>query len=426
MSDFKNYLKSKYGSEGAEKESDFSVYTFEKKKKKKKKKKKQEKKKQKKLFRPNIEVETTHASAWNRPKQNEEVKLVQPKLIEQKKSNVKSFIPKVQDGSGWKIVRTEEPTTARDDASDSDQDVPMRRRHDSDDSDQEVSQMRHDSDSDQEMPTRQMRHDSDSDQEMPTRQARHDSDSDQEIPTRTRHDSDDSDQEVPRKRVRHDSDSEPEATELAPPLEEPESEDSDQEIPRRGGDDDSDSDQEIPRPGMKRRMGSEGAPDAKRRADAKKIIHRDKSGKIIQMSERDLKKKEWEDRHNMEWGAGIKQKFDREDAILDHAKSKTENLARYEDDFEMNKMLEEQDRWGDPLAAFGEKKTKKEKKKKKNKLKERPQFKGKAPFNRFGILSGYRWDGIDRSNGWEVVLAKKMAESGRNVTRDYVSERSNW
>jgi len=209
MSDFKNYLKSKYGSEGAEKESDFSVYTFEKKKKKKKKKKKQEKKKQKKLFRPNIEVETTHASAWNRPKQNEEVNLVQPKLIEQKKSNVKSFIPKVQDGSGWKIVRIDEPTTARDDASDSDQDVPMRRRHDSDDSDQEVSQMRHDSDSDQEMPTRQIRHDSDSDQEMPTRQARHDSDSDQKIPTRTRHDSDDSDQEVPRKRVRHDSDSEP-------------------------------------------------------------------------------------------------------------------------------------------------------------------------------------------------------------------------
>jgi len=98
-----------------------------------------------------------------------------------------------------------------------------------------------------------------------------------------------------------------------------------------------------------------------------------------------------------------------------------ENLARYEDDFEMNKMLEEQDRWGDPLAAFGEKKTKKDKKKKKKKLKERPRFKGKAPFNRFGILPGYRWDGIDRSNGWEVLRAKKMAESGRNVTRDYMA-----
>merc|ERR1711879_670531 len=99
-----------------------------------------------------------------------------------------------------------------------------------------------------------------------------------------------------------------------------------------------------------------GAPDAKRRAEAKKIIHRDKDGKIIKMSERDMRKKEWEDRHKLEWGSGIKQKFDREDAIRDYAKGKTENLARYEDDFEMNKMMEEQSRWGDPLAAFGEKK----------------------------------------------------------------------
>merc|ERR1711879_294453 len=135
-----------------------------------------------------------------------------------------------------------------------------------------------------------------------------------------RHDSD-SDQEIPK---RHDSDSEPE-----------EPEDSDQDIPRRGNEEDSDSDQEIPRPGDKRRLGSEGAPDAKRRAEAKKVIHRDKNGKIIKMSARDKQQKEWEDRHKMEWGAGIKQKFDREDALRDFAKSKTETLARYEDDFEM-------------------------------------------------------------------------------------------
>ena len=46
-------------------------------------------------------------------------------------------------------------------------------------------------------------------------------------------------------------------------------------------------------------------------------------------------------------------------------------------------------RWGDPMA--GKIKTKSNK----------PKYQGPFPPNRYGIPPGYRWDGVNRSNGFE-------------------------
>ncbi|KAJ3333252.1 Pre-mRNA-splicing factor cwc26 [Blyttiomyces sp. JEL0837] len=71
-------------------------------------------------------------------------------------------------------------------------------------------------------------------------------------------------------------------------------------------------------------------------------------------------------------------------------------FATYKDDVVRNEQMKDIDRWGDPMAGLTT-----SKKKGSNK----PKYKGPAPPpNRYGILPGYRWDGVDRGNGFEAKL----------------------
>ena len=122
---------------------------------------------------------------------------------------------------------------------------------------------------------------------------------------------------------------------------------------------------------------------------------------------------------------------------LAHEQDRTEAeknapLARYADDEELNAFQKAQIRWGDPMAGqtgadSGEddgnskkKKKKKKKRKRESKDKRKRVYKGPPPPpNRFGIQPGHRWDGVDRSNGWEREIFKKQSSNIANELEAY-------
>ncbi|KAI0749879.1 Pre-mRNA-splicing factor of RES complex-domain-containing protein [Daedaleopsis nitida] len=87
-------------------------------------------------------------------------------------------------------------------------------------------------------------------------------------------------------------------------------------------------------------------------------------------------------------------------------------FARTADDRELNEDLKAQERWNDPAAAFLTKKRAKGPRK--------PEYAGPPPPpNRFGIKPGYRWDGVDRSNGFEKKYFQKSNERRRRGAESY-------
>uniref|UniRef100_A0A8C6WE79 BUD13 homolog n=1 Tax=Neogobius melanostomus TaxID=47308 RepID=A0A8C6WE79_9GOBI len=224
-------------------------------------------------------------------------------------------------------------------------------------------------------------------------QKRHDTDLDQSPPRKksTKRQASDSDQSPPRWRSKARPDSE-----------------SDQSPPRKRPQNRKSADEDLSPP---RRLGQSHVSNMQFDLSAYKIhfnitVFRDKSGKIRDLdSEREeQKKKAGEQAAKTEkyaqWGRGLAQgqmyQQKLEDALLESQKP----LARHRDDEELDKMLREQERDGDPMAAML-----------RRKKEQKPRYKGPAPPpNRFNLLPGYRWDGVDRSNGFEQKRYARMAD----------------
>ncbi|KFQ71662.1 BUD13 [Phaethon lepturus] len=141
-------------------------------------------------------------------------------------------------------------------------------------------------------------------------------------------------------------------------------------------------------------------------------VFRDKSGR-----KRDLVQERLEQRQKAEakserdeqyakWGKGLAQGRQQQQNVEDAIKEMQKPLARYIDDQDLDRMLREQEREGDPMADFIKKRKAKENKEKK----EKPRYNGPAPpLNRFNIWPGHRWDGVDRSNGFEQQRFARIA-----------------
>ncbi|XP_010499737.1 PREDICTED: BUD13 homolog [Camelina sativa] len=138
----------------------------------------------------------------------------------------------------------------------------------------------------------------------------------------------------------------------------------------------------------------------------------------------------------LEWGKGLAQKREAEARLQELELEKEKPFARTRDDPELDQMMKERVRWGDPMAHLVKKKrheTTLVDLGDDEKMKESgfiiPQAVPKhswltrgleAATNRYGIKPGRHWDGVDRSNGTEKRMIQKTNEKKATEIEAYL------
>ena len=156
----------------------------------------------------------------------------------------------------------------------------------------------------------------------------------------------------------------------------------------------------------KRKEMADAAASAK--DGAGETIYRDASGRVINVSmkraeaRREAEELERKKKEALEAMKGDVQQQERQKRKEDLQEAKFMPLARGEDDVKMNEELKERQRWGDPMAGYGGERGANEVKGAKGKSAVgKKLYLGASEPNRYGIRPGYRWDGVDRGNGFE-------------------------
>lgn len=141
-------------------------------------------------------------------------------------------------------------------------------------------------------------------------------------------------------------------------------------------------------------------------------VYRDASGRRIDVrAEEEMQRKLREDekrreRERQDWNKGEAQLKAAREARRQEAQMRDEGVTRYATDTRMNEELRQRDRAADPAAAFLASSSEKAKRK----GPQLPAYKGSFPPNRFGIRPGYRWDGVERGNGFEAKIFQRRNE----------------
>ena len=188
---------------------------------------------------------------------------------------------------------------------------------------------------------------------------------------------------------------------------------------------------------LRRRKENEmrGADDDLMGRNAETVI-RDRRGRKLDMLEEMMRqeraRKGEEVKGKMEqyeWGTGEVQKQEKLDRAAEAAEVAAQPFARSVNDPKLEAMLKSRVRSGDPMAHLlgaGEDLTQQSAPGSaaahRSTRTDKPVYKGPPPApNRFGILPGYRWDGVDRGNGWEERVAQQ-----RNAASVKASQAQAW
>lgn len=154
---------------------------------------------------------------------------------------------------------------------------------------------------------------------------------------------------------------------------------------------------------------------------AQETIYRDATGRVINVAmkraqlRQQAEEEERREREAAENAKGDVQKREKEARRAALQEAKTMTVARYADDKQMNDELRDRQRWNDPMAQLVG--TKQASEKKSDRRSMRATYQGAFEPNRYGIKPSWRWDGVDRSNGFERkwFAARNKAKDRREL-----------
>lgn len=138
---------------------------------------------------------------------------------------------------------------------------------------------------------------------------------------------------------------------------------------------------------------------------AQQTIYRDASGRMINVKEKKeeaeakAREQERKQKEEIESSKGDVQRQQKAERKQELEEAKVMTVARHADDQKMNDELRERERWNDPMAQLLA--TKKSSGKDGKSKGSGKTYQGAFEPNRYGIRPGWRWDGVDRGNGFE-------------------------